>query len=533
MNIQENKNEFEQIKDVIYLYLRNWYYFVISMAICFILAFIYLKEKTPVMKVSAQVSLRHDESLIGGGSSIGKNQSVLSAFGLGGSSQNIEDETIKMGSQGYLKKIVRKYALNFDYKQSKFLGLIKKELFDQSPLILSVDEAVSDTIIPMSITMNIEKDQTVIKMKYLKKVIGKYKINTFPSVLETPLGTFTVSKSAFYDQYEKPMKINVFFANFDYMTQIYKTAILVDFEKKSSDLIQLSMDTENPLMAKKILNEMISTYNNEWETDKNLITDKTLAFIDDRLQLVNVELLKADQAIQNFKDKFALTDIEADVKYYFTLSGELQPTLMEAETELKMIDLIVDFVKDEKNKYALFPLGPNIATPAMAEIISKYNEALAKRNEMNKSNSQSALVKDLNERVELQREALLESISNIKKSLQISVNTLKKKEAEINSKIGKIPTIERNYLQLKREQELQQTIYIFLLEMREQAGVKGVSLLPKLKVIDEPYIINKPVAPNRLKVAITTLFFGGIVFPLSAIYGFPMITRYARKRNEK
>jgi len=533
MSIQENKSEFEQIKDTVLLWLKYWYYFVISMIICIIIAFIYLKVKTPVMKVTAQVSLRHDESLTGGSSSISRSQSVLSAFGLGGGSQNIEDESLKMGSQGYIKKIVKKYALNFDYKQSGFLGFVKNELYDRSPLILSADEAISDTIPPVIFILNINKDQTTVKLKYGKKVIGKYEVSTFPSVLETPLGAFTISKSAYYDSCEKPMDIEVLYANYDFMTQLYKDAIEVDFEKKTSDLIHISMNTENVVVAKKLLNEVIATYNAEWESDKNLVTDKTMTFINNRLQLVNEELLNADQAIQNFKDKYALTDIEADVKYYLSLSGELQPTMLEAETQLKVIDLVVDFVKDEKNKYALLPLGPNIATPAMADIIGKYNEVLAKRNEMNKTNSQSALVQELNDRVEAQRLTLLESIDNVKKGLLISVQNLKKKESEIKSKMGEIPTVEKDYIKLKREQELQQNIYIFLLEMREETGVKGVSLLPKLKVIDEPYVVNKPVEPSRTKVLIMTLFFGGIVLPLTAIYGFPVISNYIRKRKEK
>jgi len=533
MKSQENKSEIEQIKEVFFICLKHWYYFVISMVICVILAFVYMKVKTPVMKVTAQVNLRRDESLMSG-SSMSSSQSMLSLFGLGAGTQNIEDESLKMGSQGYLKKIVRKFALNFDYKQSKFLGLMKTELYDQSPIILTVDDAISDTIAPTLITFNVGKDQTDIKIKYKKRIIGEYEVNAFPAVLETPLGAFTVSKSAYFGQYEKPMKINVLYTNFDYMTQIYKEAIEVDFEKKSSDLIQLSLNTENVAEAKKILNAVIATYNTEWQSDKDLITDKTLAFIDSRLQIVNEELANADQAIQVFKDKYALTDLEADVKYYFALSGDLQPTLLEAETDLKMIDLIVDFVTDEKNKYALFPLGPNLATsPAIADIISKYNEVLAKRNEMNKSNSQSTFVKELNDRVDWQRGVLLQSVDNLKKGLLITVDNLKKKESEINGKIGKIPTIEKNYLQLKREQELQQTVYVFLLEMREESRVKGVSLLPKLKVIDEPYVINKPVEPNIIKVAITTLFFGGLVFPIAAIYSFPAISNSIRRRKEK
>ena len=532
MTIKANKSEFEQVKDTFFLWLKHWYYFVICMAICLVLAFIYLKVKTPVMSVAAQVSLRHDESLTGG-STMSKNQSVLSVFGLSGSSQNIEDETIKMGSQGYLKKMVRKFALNFDYKESKFFGFNKKELYDRSPVMLSVDDAISDTISPVLFTLNVTKDRTSVKMKSNNKVIGKYDITTFPSVLETPLGAFTISKSTYFDWYKKPMKIDVLCANFDYMTQSYQKAIKIDFEKKNSDLIQLTMNTENVVLAKKLLNEVIANYNAVWDSDKNLVTNKTTDFINNRLKLVGEELLRADKAIQNFKDRYKLTDIEADVKYYLTLSGELQPKLLEAESQSKMIDLIADFVKDERNKYSLFPLGPNTATPAMAEIIGKYNEALAKRNEMYKTNSQSALSKEFDSQVELQREALLKSIDNLKKGLQITANNLKNKNSEIKSKIGEIPTIERDYLQLKREQELQQTVYIFLLEMREQNGVKGVSLLPKLQVIDEPYVINKPVEPNLLKVAVTTLFFGGIVLPLSAIYGFPLINNFIRRKRQK
>jgi len=329
------------------------------------------------------------------------------------------------------------------------------------------------------------------------------------------------------------MKIKVLYTNFDYMTQLYQTAIKVDFVKKNSDLITLKMNTENVVLAKKLLNEVIDTYNNKWSFDKDLVTNKTLAFINDRLTLVDGELLRADKAIQNFKDRYKLTDLEADVKYNLTLRGELQPKLLEAESQSKMMDLIADFVKDEKNKYSLFPLAPNMATQAIGDVIGKYNDALSKRNEMYKTNSQSALVKEYDTQVELQREALLKTVDNFKKSLQIAATNLKNKDSEIKSKIGEIPTIEKDYLGLKREQELQQTIYIFLLEMREQTGVKGISLLPKLKVIDAPYVVNKPVEPNLIKVAIVTLFFGTIALPLLAIYGFPVINNYLRKRKEK
>ena len=527
MSIQENKSELDQIKDTILLWLKHWYYFVISMAICVALAFVYIKTKTPVMKITAQVILRQDESL-SGAPSVSRNQSLLSAFGIGRGSQNVEDETIKMKSQGYIKKIVRKYSLNFDYNQSEFLGFVKTKLYDQSPVILSIDEAISDTIPPVVFNINLNEDQANIKMKQGRRTLGKYEVKNFPSVLETPYGKFTISKSKFFNAYKKPMNINSFCANYDFMTQIYRNSIVVDFGKKSSDLIQLSMDTENPPVAKKILKEIIDTYNVEWESDKDLVASKTIDFINDRLHSASEELLQADKAIQDFKDHYKLTDIEADVKYYYTLSGALLPDLIEAESQLKMVDYYTTFIKDEKNKYSLFPLSPSLTTPAMAEVVAVYNELLSNRNAMNKNNS----TRDVDTKVEVQRDALLKSIDNLKEGLQIIVNDLNKKESEMKHKIGQIPEIEKNYIKLKREQELQQTIYIFLLEMQVQTEVKGVSILPKLKVIDEPYIINKPVEPSLIKVAITTLFFGGLVFPLSTIYGLPLIKNNKRRKEK-
>ena len=531
MSIQENKSELEQIKDTILLWLKHWYYFVISMAICVALAFVYIKTKTPVMEVSAQVMLRQDESLASA-PSVSRSQSLLSAFGLGRGSQNIEDETIKMKSQGYIKKIVREYSLNFNYTQSKFLGFIKTNLYDQSPVILSVDDAISDTISPVIFKINVKKDQTEIKMKQGRKTLGEYKVNTLPSVLETPFGTFKISKSEFYDMYKKPMNIDVFCANYDFMTQIYRNSIVVDFEKKSSDLLQLSMDTENPPMAKKILKKIIDTYNEEWKSDKSLVVDKTTEYIDDKLTLVKKDLLQADEAIQNFKNKYNLTDIEADVKYYFTLSGTLQPSLIETESQLKMIEFVVDFIKDENNKYSMLPLSANLDNSAIVEVISNYNEALAIRNEMYKSPAQSSLVREYNAQVEAQREVLMRSMDNAKKVLQFTINDLKKKESEIKNKLGEIPEIESIYIKLRREQELQQTVYIFLLEMQVQTEAKGVSILPKLKIVDEPYVINKPVEPNLIKVAITALFFGGLVLPMSAIYGLPLIKNNKRRKEK-
>ncbi|MDR0505324.1 MAG: hypothetical protein LBH32_00690 [Dysgonamonadaceae bacterium] len=522
-----NKTEDEQMKNFVFLMLKHWYYFVISFAVCGIIGIIYYKNATPVMGVVARVTLRHDESLIK--APISGANSLMSAFGLGGGNENIEDESIKMNSQGYIKKVVQKLDLNKEYFIVENFGFIKKQMYNYPPIVLLVDSTVSDTISAgITFFLDIENDKTKVKIKANKKNIGNFEIITYPAVLKTAWGEFTIDKTPFFDMYEKPLDMEIRYMNYDYAAQIYRESLLIDYEKRTSDFINLSFNSENVFFAKKILNEVINTYNNEWDGEKNAVSEKTLAFIDERLKLTETLLLNADVQIKQFKDKYNLTTIEADVAYYLKFTAELQAQLLEAETQLNVANIIVDFVQDEKNKYSLIPFDLTLSNANMTDAINKYNEALTKRNELYKSNTQSSIVRSMDANINAQRTNMLVSLGNIKKELTIAQNNLRKKEREFGSKIGNVPTIEKDFIHLKREQELQQNIYIFLLEMREQTAVKSISLLPKLKTIDHPYVLKKKISPRLSYIALIVLILG-MAIPLSVIYGIPFI-RDARKK---
>lgn len=530
---KENKSEKEQIIEFFLHCLKNWYYFVISMIICTAIAVVYLKVTKPVMEVVAKVSLRNDDSLTGTGG-VSKSQSLLSAIGMGSRGVNVEDETLKMSSQGYIKKVVDRLELNKVYTLSELAGFKKKKLYDQSPVALSVDPALSDTITaPVEFKLKIKDNGATVTLKSRKQKYGPYDMASFPATIETPVGKFTFSQSDYFKNYEKPFNLNILFTSYDYMTQIYRKILEVDFEKKTSDLINLVIDNENVPLAKNIISETINVYNEEYAKDKDEVSGKTNFFIEAQLGQIYQSLTAADKNIQTFKDKYNLTDIEADVTYYFEMNAGLQAKLIESKTQLKLTDIIFDFINDEKNRFALMPFSLTTLDPAIAEVIGKYNEELLTRNELTKSGVRTSAVVALEDHLDIQRKNLLQSLTNIKKGIQITVADLGKKENEFNNRIGNIPTIERDYIALKREQEVQQTILIFLLEKQAETSIKAVSIMPKLQVIDKPYVINKPVSPNMMKVALTLLFFGGFVFPFSAIYLMPYIKNNIRQRKEK
>ena len=532
MNTSPTKSEKEQIKEIILLCFKHWYYFVISFFICGILGIVYLKITTPIFQVSASVSLRHNESVTGGGN-VGGGTSMMSMFGLGKNGENIEDEAHKMGSHGYLRQIIKDLDLNKIYEQPKFGGFIKNNLYiDTTPIILEVDPAIADTLsLAVSFSLDFQSNKTKIKIKAGKEKLGKYEISSFPATINTSYGNFTFRQTSSFEPYvEESSRLKITFISYDNMAQLLQENVTVDFEKKASDIVHLSIQSDNIPHAKMVLTKIIDYYNYEWDQDKQLVYKKSIEFLEERIAQAQVTLNVADSKIAQIKGENNITYLGNDIASYMLMSGELQAQLLDAEIQLNIANIVVEFVQQDKNKYSLIPF--NVSEKGLSEAIVRYNEELMKLNEINKANTQSELTLSLNNQIELQRQNLLLSLNNIKQSLQITVDNIKKKDREVNRKLNEVPSLEKVYTEARREQGVQQSVYLFLLEMREEMGLKQANILPKLKVFNQPYAHIKPLSPNKLKIAVVILFFGTFL-AFAMIYGLPYANTILKRKKNK
>jgi uncharacterized protein involved in exopolysaccharide biosynthesis len=522
------KSEKEQVMDFIRMCFRHWYYFMISGAVCLVLAVVYLKVATPVYQVESVVALRHDESLTG---SVGGG-GLLSAMGLSRGSENVEDETLKMSSQGMIKEVVKTLDLNKIYTEVKCWGLQKKSLYDYSPVLLGVDPAVADTMVGViSFKLHIDKaGRGKLKVKY-RDVVSRFTMDSFPATIAHSVADFTLSLAPEYAAFKKPFDLEILFTSYDYVTQVYRKLMEIDFHKKNSDLLYLVVQDPNPEMSKKLIRTTIDTYNKNWDADKTDLYESTMRYMNQRMAENTVALSEADHEIQRFKDRYQLTNIEADVKFYYLQSAETQKEILSLSTQINWMEIVRDFIEDEDNRYGLVPFSMTSEGQAVNDYIEKYNEVMLKRNELHKSQPLSPMLRVTEEQVNAQRKNLIVTINKEIEGLQVALANIKRKDSDVNRKIGAVPTVEREYINLRREQELQQNIYIFLLEKREELGIRATSLMPKLKMISEPFVLNKQVSPRTFMTLLTALFFGGFVIPLSLIYGLPYL-RTLRKKDE-
>ena len=523
---KREKTELDSIMEMLLHWLRHWYYFVISFILALVLGILYLKLKTPEYQVNSKVSIRTED--IGG--SISSASSVMRSFGLsrGSGGANVEDESNIMGSYGYMRRVVRELQLNNRYVLKGFLGIGDKDLYHGTPIELVYPVELGDTLSAyIEFRVDVKGKEGKVHMD-----AGDYKSTyniSFPGTIDTQYGSYTFRPTSTFDSYGDSYRLDITLSSYSHAAQIYQGMVVVDFLKKSSDIIILSLVDVNVPRGLDVLNGVIDSYNKEYDNDKAMVGSRTIRFLEERLDTVTGALLRADEAIERFKRSYNLTDIEVDAKGYWSQLSELEGRLLEAQTQLEVADLVYDLMNDPTTPLISFSLS--LTDKGVTELINGYNELVLQRDNMVKPGfERSQLVQDYDKQIEQLRKNILRSLDNFRSELNIVVSSVRKKTREMESRMGNIPEIEKTYMGLKRDQEIQQTVYLFLQEKREEAGVKSVPVLPRLRIIDEPYCLLKPASPDLFKVMLMVLFFGGVLVPIAAIYILPGIFTFRKKR---
>ena len=93
-------------------------------------------------------------------------------------------------------------------------------------------------------------------------------------------------------------------------------------------------------------------------------------------------------------------------------------------------------------------------------------------------------------------------------------------ENEINqnsNRIVQVPQQEKGFRSIKRQQEIKEGLYLYLLEKREETSISLAVTVANAKVVDTPYVSDTPVKPKKRIIWLVAIIvaFG---LPIALIY---------------
>ena len=486
--------------------------------IAFIGAVLYLIIYPTTYETTAQILLQDDKDSFSSNSiGLGEAAGLMKSFGISSaasSAVNLEDELVTLTSNQTVRDMVVKLGLYVDYMKPYTFGY---RLYGTEPLKISCD---STTLANLEHTIKLDIHHTTSGKLHVDAKIKKGTFKTWKASfdLESLPAKIQVDKYPLTIAYAADSLKN---REFDLLAEVrspisvaedlIEEFVIEDYSKSSNVLQMTCLDYEKQ-RAKDMLATLIACYNEQAEDYKKQLGDKSLSFIMSRLNAVLDELEKIEAQIEAYKSKNQMTIVEYDVQMYAAAMQELQVKLIEIEAQMHLVDLMDEFVHNPDNKYKLVP---SLYTPAEGEAsgnLSAYNQILVERERVIKNSSENnPLVASLSVQADGMRESVYKMIDNTKKGLSLTRDDLKKKEKMLLNKMGAIPQQERVYVDLKRQQEIYQGVYLVLLQKKEEIELAVGQGKDKARIIDAPYVKTAPVAPRKLFAAIGIILFTLVV----------------------
>lgn len=513
----ENRNKTNEniidISQIIALLSRNWWMFAISLFVCLLLAGTYLYVKHSVYSIHSKVLVTYDEGSGSMGSSLMQS---LSLGGVGGS--NVEDEVLVMSAHSIKAQAIKELKLNRSYYTPD--GFLKKKYYyNNSPLEIYAPEEVFDTLsVGLKFIIEANDDLTEIDVKVKKgrfKTVAKVTGTSLPLAVETPYGIFSIDKTKYYVPGEDITVVANVLGN-SILAEVYSADLTIQKTEKKANGISLHYEDINIQRGKDLLNKMTELYNRRGQKEKNEMAINTGMFIKERLDTLYLSLAKAESKIQDYKQLKNIVDVSVEAEYLMQKKGTVERALLEAETSYEVLKMADDFVNVPENNYSMMPFSPDVA--GLESAISSYNSLIARKMELenNAIGDNMALIR-LKNQIDATRENIKVTIDRAVKNASVRIEELKSKQTESNNRLNSIPTQEREYLELKRDQTIKSQLYSFLLQKSEENQLVLAATTPKGKIVDEAFAYNQPIAPNKLMVIFVAFFFG-IAIPAIYLY---------------
>jgi uncharacterized protein involved in exopolysaccharide biosynthesis len=523
-NLGTNSTNIEHInlRELLLKYIVKWYWFIICVVLCLGVAYIYLKATNEQFEVQSSILLRKDPQ--NGGL---LDMSMLEGLGLSTSSKEVEDEIQVLTSRRIMKEVIT--SLNVETEYFIKSGLRYIELYPTTPVRLIVPDSFNDTI-KEGIVLKLKRKNGGYQVRVkIGKRVEKYEISSIDKPFNTSVGVLKFQQiSPLKD--EDVLKIITYPIN--QLTDAYSQSINVAAVNKKSNAIKISTVSACLKKSEAVINKLVELYNLDAVIDKNMIARNTADFVEERLKLISEELLDVELRVENYKRKNKLTDISSEAELFLKSASEYDKKIAEIETQLNLVSYIESYVKDDRNQYSLVPANLGIEDKSLLEFLQEYNKALLERMKlMRTTNDQNPVITQMEQQLKELRRSIIISIGSIKEGLRIGKNDLMSKDAQFASKIKEVPTQEREYLEIKRQQEIKQKLFLFLLQKREENALSLASTVSSAKTLDLAYTSLEPVAPKRMMVYLIA-FILGFGIPVVVIYVLELFNNKISDRKE-
>ena len=523
-NISERasfQNESSDLKVELQRYLRWWPLFIVSVFIALFIAWVYLRYATPQYLTSSSLYVKIQSAKKGELMGVKDFQNMALPSGL--MTNAVDNELSILKSKPLLYNVVKEIGLDVKViSRGKFKDV---ELYEKSPFsgsIIKLNEPryfKSDTY---SISPD-EKNGFILKNE--KSIIkGK-----FSEPLKMNWGWIVLNRNTNIS-FVTPLTVS--FINPRIVVNQLEASITLSIPEEKSNIIEISTKGTIPIRSENILNELMKQYNIDAIKDKNEEALATANFIDQRLALITKELGGIEDEKESFKEANKIADLQSQIELDLKNASENTKKIMEMSTQLEMVNSVLKIASTSGNEQLL---PTNLGMPsALDEMVGEYNQLVLSRNRtLRQATPSNPAVLQFNREIVAMRDLIKENLKKSQVNIQMGIGQLQAQMNKSREALGIFPMQEKLFRSIERQQNLKESLFLYLLQKREETAIALSANTEKARVVNPAYTSDAPLSPNRKSVFLIA-FSLGLLIPAGLLYIiFALDTKVHNRREIK
>ena len=510
--------------DLVRLALKRWYYYVGTVILCLVVAFVYIHRTAPQYQKVATVLIKDKNS----GTRTPSEAQIFKEVGFMDLSGNVENEILIFKSLHLAQMVVEQLNLEVSYQAETFWRPV--DLYGKTPVTVGFADD-TDLACRFHLALLPNKKVELKELFYKGEQLDFQKTFALNETVQTPVGNIVVKPTSFYSGDCIGQELIVTKNTALAVGNALSARITAAKASKESSMIQLSITDEVPQRAADILNALIDAYKKDIVNDKNTVARNTERFVVERLAILEKELGNVDSQIASYRSENQLVDATQS-GLYLQKADQFQNEAVQLQTEIELTRYLKEFLLQPKNDDSLIPLSTGVSEANLVSQINEYNKLRLQCNKLEgPSAGDNPVVQDLRQAMNALRESILHTMDNHMEALQLRLNSTLKQEARSTGQAASIPNHQKTVLSAERQQKVKEQLYVYLLQKREENALAEYIAESNARVIDQAKGSHLPVAPKTQLIYLGALVLG-LGLPTGILFLMLLLDNKIRNRKD-
>ena len=507
---KQRSNSLIELKDLTFLLRllrKNWLIIILMPIVFYGIGNVYSYRLTDVYGAKTQLLLKSQETY-------DYQDPIYQGLGAYGMYMDVRNQTRILQSRDLIAEVVEKLDANTSYYVTGRLK--KKEVFGTLPFKAEV-EIFNPTLVyenPIDIRIINENEYSATFFKYEEEVVFQ---GAFGEKMNLDDFAITLERNYLFneDNIEGVTSSNyqVVFHSDAYMINHFQSSMEIENLEYTS-ILELKVTDDIGTRAKVFLDTLAHVFIDYSQRSQLEINENTLINIERQIMEVQKILVNIENELLKYKKDNDIIELSKEEDAYFTQYVVFTEQERELNYKLSSVRLLENYIQTSEDERLLPPAfyildGDQYLREKVDEFYA--NQLRLSERSYSVSENHPSVIKMKKELVEMRKD-LLTYLTNLKTALESQINDNARLIAKYKSEVQGIPISLQGIDNIKRELDVNNRMYLFLLEKKTNTLIAKAGIIPQVQIVEKAVSMGV-IGPEKDKIK-RLFFLAGIIVGL-------------------